>query len=87
MNKFIDPKLYGLPPSTKLKQASTNHFEIVIQRKSRIIMKDGEGILAKVSKIKHHVPNAKVSLKTSAPVCSKTKAFLEGHKINVSVCR
>ncbi len=87
MNKFIDPKIYGLPPSTKLIQAGTNQFEIVIQRKSRIIMKDGEGILAKVNKIKDHVPNVKVNLKTSAPVCSKTKAYLEGYGISVSVYR
>jgi len=87
MNKFVDPKLYGLPPSTKLIQAGTDQFEIIIQRKSRIIMKDGEGILAKIHKIKNHVPNAKVSLNTSAPVCSKTKAFLEEHGISVSVYR
>ncbi len=87
MNKFVDPKLYGLSSSTKLKQVGTAIFDIVIQRKSRIIMKDGEGILAKVNKIKDHVPNAKVSLKTSAPVCSKTKSFLEEHGISVSVYR
>ncbi len=87
MNKFIDPKLYGLSPSTKLNQVDTTKFNLVIQRKSRIIMKDGEGILAKVNNIKNCVPNAKVSLKTSAPVCSKTKAFLEGHGISVSVYR
>ena len=86
MNKFIDPKLFSLPPSTKLKQASTNQFDIIIQRKSRIIMKDGEGILTKVNKIKHHVPKAKVSLRTSAPVCSKTKAFLKERGINVLEC-
>jgi len=85
MNKFIDPKVYGLPPSTKLEQVGTNQYVIIIERKSRIIMKDGESILAKVSKIKSHVPNAKVNLKTSAPVCSKTKAFLEEHGISVSV--
>ena len=87
MNKCVDPKLYGLPPSTKLIQAGTYQFEIVIQRKSRIIMKDGEGLLTKVNKIKDHVPNAKVNLNTSAPVCSKTKTFLEGHGISVSVYR
>jgi len=85
MNKFADPKLYGLPPSTKLEQVGTNQYDIVIQRKSRIIMKDGEGILTKVNRIKNHVPNAKVGLKTSAPVCSKTKLFLEEHGISVSV--
>ncbi len=86
MNKFIDPKLFSLPPSTKLKQVGTNQFDIVIQRKSRIIMKDGKGILAKVDKIKHHVPKAKVSLRTSAPVCSKTKVFLKERGISVLAC-
>ncbi len=85
MNKFVDPRLFDLPPATKLIQIETTQFDIVIQRKSRIIMKDGEGILAKVNKIKNHVPNATVSLKTSAPICSKTKAFLEEHDISVSV--
>ena len=36
MNKFVDLKLYGLSPPTKLKQASTAIFDIVIQRKSRL---------------------------------------------------
>ncbi len=85
MNKLISPKLFGLTPSTILMQIGTAKFAIVIQRKSRIIMKDGKGILAKAIKIKNHVPGAKVSLKTSAPVCSKTKAFLEEHGIGVSV--
>ncbi len=87
MNTFVDPKLYGLPPSTKLEQVGSNQYEIVIQRKSRIIMKDGKGIVAKVNKIRNHVTNAKVGLKTSAPVCSKTKVFLEEHGISVSVYR
>ncbi len=84
--KFVDPKLFDLPSSTKLRQIGTNQFDIIIQRKSRIIMKDGEGILAKAGKIKDHVPNAKVSLKTSAPVCGKTKSFLEEHNISVLAC-
>ncbi len=84
MNKFVDPKLYGLSSSTKLKQVGTAIFDIVIQRKSRIIMKDGEAILAKVNRIKDQVPNAKVGVKTSAPVCSKKETFLEEHGISVS---
>ena len=86
MNKFIDPKLFSLPPSTKLKQVGSNQFDIIIQRKSRIIMKDGKGVLAKVDKIKQQVPKAKVSLRTSAPVCSKTKAFLKEYGISVLEC-
>ena len=83
MNKFINPKLFSLPPSTKLKQVGSNQFDIIIQRKSRIIMKDGKGVVAKVDKIKHHVPKAKISLRTSAPVCSKTKVFLKERGISV----
>ena len=83
MNKFIDPKLFSLPPSTKLKQVGSNQFDIIIQRKSRIIMKDGRGVVAKVDKIKHHVPKAKIKLRTSAPVCSKTKVFLKERGISV----
>ncbi len=86
MNEFIDPKLYGLSPSTRLKQISATKFDIVIKRKSRIIMKDGEVVLAKADKIKKHVPNARVSLVTSAPVCSKTKVFLNEHGVSVSFC-
>jgi hypothetical protein len=84
--KFVDPKLFDLPSSTKLRQIGANQFDIVIQRKSRIIMKDGENILTKASKIKEYIPNAKVSLRTSAPVCGKTKAFLKDHNISVLVC-
>ncbi len=86
MNKFIDPKTFNLPSSTKLRQIGANKFDIVIQRKSRIIMKDGEGILTKADKIKDHVPNAKVSLRTLAPVCGKTKSFLEKYNISVLAC-
>ncbi len=84
--KFVDPKLFKLPSSTKLRQIGANKFDIIIRRKSRIIMKDGENILTKAGKIKEHVPNAKVSLRTSAPVCGKTKSFLEKHSVSVLAC-
>jgi hypothetical protein len=37
MNKFIDPKLFNLTSSTKLKQIGTSQFDIIMQRKGRII--------------------------------------------------
>ncbi len=86
MAEFIDSGLFGLHSSTKLYQIDEEHFEIVIQRKSRIIMKDGQGILAKVNKIKKHVAGAEINLRTSAPVCSKTKLFLEEHGIALLAC-
>jgi hypothetical protein len=34
MNKFVDPRLFDLPPATKLIQIETTQFDIVIQRKT-----------------------------------------------------
>ena len=85
MNNQVDPKLFKFHSSTKLRQVGTNQFEIVIDRKSRIIMKDGNAIVTKVNKIKASVPDAKVNLRTSAPICSKTKLFLENQNIEVNL--
>ncbi len=50
-------------------------------------MADGRKILEKAQKIKDALPGTVVVLKTTAPVCSKTKAFLEEAGIQVlSAC-
>ncbi len=82
MEEFIDPKLYGLPASTKLRRTGNGAFEIVVDRKSRIIMKDGKAILDKANKIKNHEPDATVYLRTTAPVCGKTISFLQQNGID-----
>jgi len=66
-----------------LTQVSKNHVAIVKDRKSRIIMKDGETILEQAGMIQEKSPGVQVSLKTSAPVCSKTRAFLTENGIDV----
>lgn len=81
MNQSVDPKKFGFHPSTKIEQADGTHFILRIERKSRIIMKDGEKILEKVSTIQASIPDAVVSVFTTAPVCSKTKQFLEDHDV------
>lgn len=83
MKQRIDPKQFGLHPSTIIEQKDDRHFVIRIERKSRIIMKDGEKILDKVSKIKASVPDAMVSVITTAPVCSKTARYLEGLHVRI----
>jgi len=80
---IVDPKKFGLHPATKIEQTRKSKFALVIRRKSRIIMKDGENILKKAERIKSHVPQARVLLKTTAPVCSKTRAFLSEHHIGI----
>ena len=72
----IDPKSYNLPPRTKLLQDNTGSLFILIDRKSRIVMKDGQRVFKIARDIKKVNQNKNVSLLTSAPVCSKTKKFL-----------
>ena len=83
MNQSVDPKKFGLHPATKIEQLDDTQFVIRIERKSRIIMKDGGKILDKVSTIKASIPDAVVSIATAAPVCSKTLLFLADHGIGI----
>ena len=49
---------------------------IIIDRKSRIIMKDGYRISEQAKSILSMDPDVRIRVATSAPVCSKTKEFL-----------
>ena len=80
---MIDPAEYGLPSRTHLESLNNYHLALVINRKSRIIMSDGRKIMDKIEKIKSIQKNVKVSVKTNAPMCSKTLAFLKENKIDV----
>ena len=83
MKEQIDPKLYELPPRTVLMKRGPDEFILVINRKSRIIMKDAVTILKKAEKIKEKVLNALVMVETNAPVCSKSIKFLKENGIRV----
>ena len=83
MIKQIDPKLYGFPPRTILMKRDSGEFILIINRKSRIIMKDALIILKKVEKIKEKNQNASVILETSAPVCSKSIKFLKENGVDI----
>ena len=72
----VDPKKYNLSSRVSLQENSSNELCIVINRKSRIIMKDGYRILEIAEKIKQVENKRKVKVLSSAPVCSKTRAFL-----------
>jgi hypothetical protein len=48
-------------------------------------MADGKKLLDKATKIKEDQPQAIVTLKISAPLCSKTKKFLEEHGIAIQI--
>ncbi len=78
----LEPHLYGLSARTNLVQID-NSIGILIDRKSRIIMKDGHRIVkqAHAIQIKENKP---VILITSAPVCSKTKQYLSANNILIN---
>ena len=73
--KRIDPKKYNLTSRTILYK-KTNNIYIIIDRKSRIIMKDGYRISEQAKSILCVAPDVRIRIATSAPVCSKTKEFL-----------
>lgn len=83
MAEQVDPKYFGIKGRTIIERIGHEGYVIVINRKSRIIMADGRRIVAMAEKIKAIEPDAQLKLKTSAPVCSKTVAILEGLGITI----
>ena len=74
--KNINPKRYNLSSRTILRQIGKNNICIIIDRKSRIIMKDGQRIMKQAQAIHRINSNTIITVLTSAPVCSKTRLFL-----------
>ena len=81
--KNIDPTQYNLSSRVDLRQGRSGDLLIIIDRKSRIIMKDGVRILEMVKKINKIDPKKNISVRTSAPICSKTKKLLIENSIGV----
>jgi hypothetical protein len=74
---------FGLTARTDLEKTGRNHYSIVINRKSRLLLKDGEKILEKINLMREFVPGAKIDLTTNAPVCSKATKFLIDNGIDI----
>ncbi|MFC1568803.1 hypothetical protein ACFL4L_01085 [bacterium] len=83
LEKQIDPKSVGLSSRDSVIQIDMNHYALFIDRKSRIIMADAPRLLEKVETLCQFFQEAKISLKTTAPICGKTRAFLESHHIDI----
>jgi hypothetical protein len=73
--KRIDPKKYNLTSRTILYKKMNDIF-IIIDRKSRIIMKDGYRISGQAKSIWSVEPGICIRVATSAPMCTKTKEYL-----------
>ena len=82
--KKVDPRFFNLSNRINIQENDKNEVFFIIDRKSRIIMKDGVRIFNQTQKVKEKRPNARFFLKTSAPVCSKTKKYLKQKNIEVS---
>ena len=80
--KKVDPKLYGLHSRIILRKNKKGIY-IVIDRKSRIIMKDGHRILEIVKKIRDSETGKNISVLSGAPVCSKTQKFLTENNVTI----
>jgi len=83
MSNTIDPKQFGLPPKTIIEKLADNHYVLVVDRKSRVIMADGKKLLEKAEKIKVVEPGTKISLRSTASVCTKTIRFLADQGIDL----
>ena len=80
--KQIDSSTFGLPKRTQVAVGKDRNHYIIKNIKSRIIMKDGKKIVETASIIKNQT-NKQVFLATTAPICSKTKIYLESKKIQI----
>ena len=80
---YLNPKKYNLKSRVLIKQPTPNHIIIVVDRKSRVIMKDGMRINEQKQAINQVKPNAKISFQTTAPICSKTKKYLLSKNISI----
>jgi|AP95_1055475.scaffolds.fasta_scaffold01783_4 hypothetical protein len=81
--KNIDPRKYNLSHRIRLLQNNSGDLFIYVDRKSRLIMKDGKRIHELVKSIQSVEKARKISVLTSAPVCSKTRQYLAEQKINI----
>lgn len=80
MNR-LDPKDYNIKSKIIIEDRN-DEICIVVNRKSRIIMKDGERLLGHAKLIQNTIQKS-IAIETTAPVCSKTKAYLIKHGISI----
>ena len=79
----VDPKTFNLSNRLNIQENDKKDIFFIVDRKSRIIMKDGIRIFNQIQKVKEKRRNARFFLKTSAPICSKTKKYLNQRNIEI----
>ena len=79
----VDPRTFNLSNRLNIQENDKKDVFFIVDRKSRIIMKDGIRIFNQIQKVKEKRRNARFFLKTSAPICSKTKKYLNQRNIEI----
>ena len=80
--KIVNPNKFGLSGRTMIGTDNKKNYYIIKNIKSRIIMETGKKINETANKIRSKTKGS-VFLATTAPVCSKTKQYLEEKKTNI----
>ena len=80
--KMVSSNEFGLSSRIKIAIDNKDNHYIIKNVRSRIIMKTGEKIYEIANQIKS-ITKGSVFLATTAPICSKTKKYLEEKKINI----
>jgi hypothetical protein len=83
MPKTIQGSAYHLQGRTKIWEVGENHIALVKERKTRMVKKDAETIIEQIGLIRENNPHLKVSLATSAPLCSKSQTLLQEAQIEI----
>ena len=85
MNKteILDSRRFGLTARDRIERIDAGHIAFVLDRKSRILMADGHRILIKAEAIRERAPGVRISVKTNAPVCGKTRIYLLEREIAI----
>ena len=80
--KMVSANEFDLSSQIKIAVDNKDNHYIVKNVRSRIIMKAGEKIYEIANQIKANTKGG-VFLANTAPICSKTKKYLEEKKINI----
>lgn len=82
---MLDTRKFGLSTRIIIGQLENLSIYIIIDRKSRIIMRDGLRIIRIVEHLKKVYLGVPVGLATNAAICSKTTAYLKENGVEVAV--
>lgn len=83
MREALDPAAFGLTRRDRIERVDEGRIALVVDRKSRIVMADGERLVRKIETIRENAKGWRVDVRTNAPVCGKTRAFLSEKGVEV----